>query len=891
MNILYTIIIEPLILIIELFFMVFNRMLNPGMAVIVVSITVSVLVYPFYAAAEKWRRIERGIHSRMAPKTTKIKASFKGDERHMMLAVYYRQNHYHPIYGLRDSFGLFIQIPFFIAAYAYLSHLPILNGASFFFIKNLSEPDKLIPLFGGINLLPVMMTVINCASSAVYTRNLSKKDSFQLYIMAAVFLVLLYNSPAGLVLYWTCNNIFSLVKNILTKLHPPGKILYIAVSVISVLTAFYLLFVFDKGYYVKRAALAACFLLVCFIPFFIDIAKKLERKIIPASSFDLPAGKYFAVSVLTLCLLTGLSIPSALIGSSVEEFSFIPPFSSPNHFLFSTMLQAAGIFVFWPFCIYMLFSKKTKFYLTLFLIVAGFAALINTYLFTGNYGFLTITLSLSNPVFSQKNYIIALEVILISFACITGVFLFIHKKKLFISIQIILLLSLSAFSIYNIIKIHLDFAHYTRITTKEASGDAALEPVYTFSNAGKNVLIVMLDRAFSPYIPYVFEEKPGLNTAFSGFVWYPNCVSLGSLTLTGSPPLYGGYEYTPDKFGKNNGVPLVEKHNQSLLVMPLIFSENGFRVTVTDPTWANYSYKSDISIYDMYPGIKADKIIGKYTGQWLRKNPGVEAFNAADFLKYNLLRFSFLRICPPFLRFFIYDDGKWLVEVGNTGGIPLITFDEYIALDMLPEITMIDNSGINTLTIITNNLTHEPAFFQPPEYRPAAAITDTGGGFFAGRDDYHANMAAILLLSNFFTWLKNNNSYDNTRIIIVADHGWNYNIDFDGNIVLPNHQRVECYNPLLLVKDFNEQGPLRTDNTFMTNADTPFLAVNNLIPEAKNPWTGNPIMTEKENGVIINPSSLWSPDLNLKYEFKADGGNLKVHTNIFDPNNWSVITE
>jgi hypothetical protein len=527
----------------------------------------------------------------------------------------------------------------------------------------------------------------------------------------------------------------------------------------------------------------------------------------------------------------------------------------------------------------------------MFLTVAGFVTLVNTYFFAGNYGFLTITLSLSNPVFTQKNYMIALEIIFILFVSITGAFLFLYKKKLLISIQIILILSLSCFSIYNIVKIQFDFARYMRTITKESSANAAPESVYTFSSTGKNVLIVMLDRAFSPYIPYIFKEKPELNASFSGFTWYPNCASLGSLTLTGSPPLYGGYEYTPDKFGKNNGIPLVEKHNQSLLVMPLIFSENGFRVTVTDPTWANYSYKSDISIYDEYPKIKADKIIGKYTGQWLQENPDVGAFNAADFLKHNLLRFSFLRICPPFLRFFIYDDGKWLVKVGNTGEIPLLTLDEYIALDMLPKITKIDNSGINTLTVITNNLTHEPAFFQSPEYRPASIITDKGGGLFADRDDYHANMAAILLLSNFFTWLQDNNSYDNTRIIIVADHGWNYNIDFDGNIILPNHQRVECYNPLFLVKDFDEHGPLRTDNTFMTNADTPFLAVNNLISDAKNPWTKKPITMEKENGVIINPSGLWSPDLNLKYEFKADGNNLSVHTNIFDPNNWSIIIE
>ena len=44
------------------------------------------------------------------------------------------------------------------------------------------------------------------------------KSKFQLWIMAFLFLALLYNSPSGMVLYWTCNNVFSLVKNIINKI-------------------------------------------------------------------------------------------------------------------------------------------------------------------------------------------------------------------------------------------------------------------------------------------------------------------------------------------------------------------------------------------------------------------------------------------------------------------------------------------------------------------------------------------------------------------------------------------------------------------------------------------------------------------------------------------------
>jgi membrane protein insertase Oxa1/YidC/SpoIIIJ len=965
---LYTILIEPLIQLIEVIFMIFSRMLDDGMALVAVSLAISLLTYPFSMIAEKWQKVERGVEARLARKVRNIKSVFSGDERHLLITAYYRQNHYHPVYGLRNSIGLFIQIPFFMAAYICLSNLQVLQGKPFLFIKNLGAPDALIPFWGGVNLLPIVMTLVNCAAAAVYTKGLPKKDSGQLYLMAAVFLALLYDSPAGLVLYWTCNNLFSLVKNISQKafvsrnafvsqkrdpvqtsvgkeqknlegekphllrcrpLTPAivpdsvsttpetpssatpsaeaptpqrprhvclagfrtgfgtGAIIHIIVCAICLSAAFYLLFVFDKGYYVKRAALAVCFILVCFVPFFAALARKIEQKYIPASLYAAKTGPLFAASALILWALTGLAIPSGLIGSSVEEFSFIAPFTSPYPFVLKPALQAAGIFLLWPALVYALFSPKARCYGTLILATAGVIALIDTYLFAGNYGFLSITLTLSNDEFSEPSLIVLGELALLTLAVGACVFLFLRKRRWLFSVQIIALLSLCALSVFNIAKIQSGFTRY-RSTVVEKGESPALDPLFTFSKTENNVLVVMMDRALSPFVPAIFAEKPELNESFSGFTWFPNCVSLGPVTISAVPPLFGGYEYAPTLMGKDNGVPLVEKHNQALLVMPRIFSEHGFRVTVSDPSWANYSYKSDISIYEPYPAVNAVKIIGKYTRHWLEKNRDVQVFEVADFLQYNLLRFSFLRIAPPFLRFFVYDGGKWLAKIGDTNrGFSLATLDEYTALDALPDITTVDE-GAGSLAVITNQLTHEPAFLQVPEYRPAAAITDRGSGPYAHDAAYHANMAAFLLLARYFTWLKEHGAYDNTRIIITADHGWGSSHDFAGNITLPNGEALVNYNPLFLVKDFNAHGPLAVDRSFMTNADTPSLAVDGLIPDPRNPWTGNPLQPDKEHGVTITTSTLWSPDLHAKYAFKIPRDEyLTVHTDIFNPANWS----
>lgn len=57
----------------------------------------------------------------------------------MILQTYYRQNHYKPTYVLRGAISLLLEIPFFIAAYRFLSNLQLLQGASFGPIHDLAR--------------------------------------------------------------------------------------------------------------------------------------------------------------------------------------------------------------------------------------------------------------------------------------------------------------------------------------------------------------------------------------------------------------------------------------------------------------------------------------------------------------------------------------------------------------------------------------------------------------------------------------------------------------------------------------------------------------------------------------------------------------------------------
>lgn len=216
-NIFYTIFIFPLESGMRfVFIQAYNLFGNYGTAIILMSLAVNIALLPLYYLAERWQGAERRIKAEMQSEIDKIKKAFKGEKRYYYTMAVYKRFNYHPIMAIRVSFGFLIQVPFFIAAYHFLSHYTALNGVPFLFLKNLFQPDRFLRVAGfSLNVMPFVMTAVNIFSSYIYTANLQRNDKIQLWVLAALFFVLLYNSPSGLVLYWTLNNIFSLVKNTL----------------------------------------------------------------------------------------------------------------------------------------------------------------------------------------------------------------------------------------------------------------------------------------------------------------------------------------------------------------------------------------------------------------------------------------------------------------------------------------------------------------------------------------------------------------------------------------------------------------------------------------------------------------------------------------------------
>lgn len=182
------------------------------------------------------------------------------------------------------------------------------------------------------------------------------------------------------------------------------------------------------------------------------------------------------------------------------------------------------------------------------------------------------------------------------------------KKRTF-DVLMVATLALCGLAIVNVSKINTSISQMTISDTADSTA------LHSLSKNGKNVVVLMLDRGMSEYIPYIMQEKPELKEQFDGFTFYANTISHAPFTNMGAPGLFGGYEYTPAENNKRDGESLALKQNEALKVMPLLFSQNGYKVTVCQPTYAGYQWTPDLSIFDDCPGVSAYNTTGKYSGE------------------------------------------------------------------------------------------------------------------------------------------------------------------------------------------------------------------------------------------------------------------------------------
>lgn len=891
-EILGALLIGPLKLIFEVIFSIAQGITNhPGLAIVVLSLAMNVLVLPLYRRADAIQEAARDKENEMKDTVAHIKATFSGDERMMILQAYYRQNNYNPLSVLSGSLSLMLEIPFFMAAYQFLSGVGAFEGLAFGPIRDLSIPDGLLTIGGfTVNVMPFVMTAINVLSSAMYLKGFPLKTKIQLYGMALFFLVFLYNAPSALLLYWTLNNTFSLFKTLYYKLPVAKKALPVLLGLAGGALAVLSFARQRQGEMLLMLALGVALQLPWVLPLLKKLPKK-EKKEAPKPNTGL-----FIAGALFLTVLVGLLIPGTYIAASVQEYIDTVYFYNPVWYIVNALCLSAGFFLVWLGVFYWLANPKGKVLFSRLVWVASVVMLVNYMFFGTNMGVVTADLAYTEIFWFPMDQ----KLLNLAIVAVLAVGLFLLSVKFRKGLATVLALgtvAMACMGVINVVKTTTTAAE----TKLQLQSEAERMPEFTLSKEGNNVVVIMLDRAIGPFVPYIMEEVPQLREQFDGFTYYAQTLSYGGFTNFATPALYGGYEYTPVEMNLRSEETLAQKHNEALKVLPTLFGEKDYAVTVLDPSYANYKWIPDLSIYEGMKGVTAYSADGKF-------NDYESRIKTVSQRKRNFFLFSLMKTMPVVLQSPIYDQGQYRAVPGKSGSdtseVRPAFMSAYNLLDNMQTMTRISEDGENTLMILRSNMTHEPVVLQEPSYTPASIVdnsayygevkTITDGSStldLPGENQishYHTNIAALQLLGKWFDYLRAEGVYDNTRIIVLSDHGRNMHLfDYDPELM----HLIEFYQPLLLVKDFGAEG-FETSQEFMTNADMPLLALDGLIEDPVNPFTGNAITDEKklDEKQYVLVSMDWDVAVNNGNQFLPSEW-ATVSGDIRNKENWTFYTD
>ena len=201
-----------------------------GLAILALTTVIKLTLWPIQNRANRSMRQMAAL----SPKMQELKDKYKDDPTRMNqeLMKLYKQYGINPVGG---CLPMMIQIPIFFGLFKMLGQAVELRNAKFLWVKDLSQPDTIahLPLLGWpVNIIPLCM-----AATQVWLMAMTPKtgDPTQRRIMMftpLIFLFICYNFAAALALYYTAQNLFSILQfyqnkrqpmPTLEKVAPPGK--------------------------------------------------------------------------------------------------------------------------------------------------------------------------------------------------------------------------------------------------------------------------------------------------------------------------------------------------------------------------------------------------------------------------------------------------------------------------------------------------------------------------------------------------------------------------------------------------------------------------------------------------------------------------------------------
>jgi YidC/Oxa1 family membrane protein insertase len=192
-----------------------SLMIGYGIAIILITFVIKMAFWPLTAASTRsMKRMQQ-----LQPQMKALQEKYKDDPAKMnrKLMEFMKENKVSPLGG---CLPMVLQIPVFFGFFTMIRSAIELRGAHFLWVSDLSQPDTLFYAAGfPVNLLPLIMggTMLWQARLTPPSPGMDPAQQKIMKYMPLMFMVFLYNYSAALTLYWTTNNLLTILQTKLTK--------------------------------------------------------------------------------------------------------------------------------------------------------------------------------------------------------------------------------------------------------------------------------------------------------------------------------------------------------------------------------------------------------------------------------------------------------------------------------------------------------------------------------------------------------------------------------------------------------------------------------------------------------------------------------------------------
>jgi hypothetical protein len=774
----FNLILAPLILFFGQTYIFFSRGTGLyGFGLILLSLLTYISFLPLRNLISRWSAQDRFVGAIVKGKIQAIPKTLNGREKHRLIAEIHERYTYGLLNSLRASMGMLTQIPLFVVGYLTITNLPEINGRPFGLISDLGKPDQLL---GAVNLLPLIMTALNIVTTFI-EGTIDKKEKITAIAISFLFLFILYNEPSALLVYWTFNNLIYLFTSLVHKYWQRKPLTVSAIAVMG-----------------NHSGLLNPFL----------------------SSVLLNAALLGGASI-TVLLMSDESFYREDLVSAIGKTSIL-----------------TGLVIYVGYYAWKLCPGRFRFFALYLAIFSSLLLTIYIYFYSRDFGEINGGALTNESIFTTRlllidDLIIASVVAVVSFILLRKFFriiVYFNFASLLLVASILLFAFINKDSSPSMARERL--SHQARVPAHNP--DHKLKAAHSLSPTGMNTVVFLLDMFEGGHVDTLLQQYPNVFAEYTGFVWYSNTLSVSKTTRWSLPAIYGGWEFSLANMNSRGSVNLEEESCSAYAKLATKFSNENWRVNLVNPILCLSEEKilrnvpKNINVAITYDA-------GKEHLDTMIADEGMVvptiANNNAKFRNF-YVSLGLFKAMPNFIKEAVYDSGRWHDTnlVGNIvhklEGLSLLHFLSKYTPQLGPQ---------NTLTFFYTDLTHTPWFLgehkldvMADPYPATIGQLKVVNGVIP--EQIFTEKHAISLIGSYLKNLKSMGLYDNTRVILVSDHGFGNSAQLNAALGAQEHgvtgnwlanNRYPGYpHALLMIKEPKAAGALRQNrDSFMSNAD------------------------------------------------------------------------